>query len=71
MTTCQDTAVLREHKMILDAAEPHSEAIAFTSETQPRLGENQHLLNGAPPALCASRQAVLTSTASNLQAGTI
>lgn len=38
--------------MILETTEPHNVAIAFTSEIQSRLGENQQLLNRAPPAQC-------------------
>lgn len=38
--------------MILETAKPHNVAIAFTSDIQPRLGENQHLLPRAGPAQC-------------------
>lgn len=44
--------VLRELRMILETAEPQNVAIAFTSEIQPRLGKNQHLLPRAAPAQC-------------------
>lgn len=43
---------LRELRMLLETAEPDNVAIAFPSEIQPRLGENQHLLPRAAPAQC-------------------
>lgn len=44
--------ILRERRMILEAAEPHNAATAFTSENQAHLGKNQQLLDRAPPAQC-------------------